>query len=115
MFSLRRIALLVVALAALWAASCNANPTVPVPPPEFCSISSPDADGMCEVGCEEGYTDRDVALVYNEQWGHGVMEATEQDGSFLAWVEAEVGDSIIVQLKHDNELSAEVALQVPAP
>ena len=96
-------------------ASCDSTPTVPVPPPEFCAASAPDADDMCTVGCESSSTLRDVALVYNENIGEGVMRATEDDGSFEVLVSAQEGDSIIVQMKQDNNLSAEVYLIVPAP
>ena len=94
--------------------ACNSTPTVPVPPPEFCIVSPPDEDGLCQVGCEEGYNARNVALVYNENWGQGVMQATNEDGSFSAEIEADVGDALVIQLKHGSKLSAEVPLTVPA-
>jgi len=93
--------------------ACDATPTVPVPPPEFCALSQPDDDGLCQVSCEKGHTARDVALVYNENWGQGVMQATNEDGSFAAELEADPGDALIIQLKHGNRLSAEVRLTVP--
>jgi hypothetical protein len=102
------------ALATFGFLSCNSTPTVPVPPPEFCAVSPPDENGLCEVGCEEGYNERDVALVYNENWGQGVMQATNEDGSFVAEVEADPGDVLVIQLKHASRLSAEVRLTVPA-
>ena len=102
------------ALVALAAGACNATPTVPVPPPEFCAAEPPDADGFSQVGCDEGYTARDVALVYNEDWGQGVMQATEEDGSFLVEVVAEPGDRVLIQLKHEDHLSAEVQLTIPS-
>jgi hypothetical protein len=98
----------------LLAAACDSTPTVPVPPPEICAVSAPDETGLCTVGCEQGYTQRDVALVYNENWGSGLMQETEDDGSFQLGIEADVGDVLIVQLKHENRLSAEVRLTVPA-
>jgi hypothetical protein len=116
----RRTAILALVGAALTAllcfglVACNSTPTVPVPPPEFCAVSPPDETGLCEVGCGEGYTDRDVALVYNEDWGQGVMQATNDDGSFTVEVEANPGDDLVIQLKHGNDLSAEVWLTVPA-
>ena len=104
-----------IAATALLAVACNSAPTVPVPPPEFCMASAPDETGMCTVGCDESSTARDVALVYNENWGSGLMEETNDDGSFELEIEADVGDLLIIQLKHDNTLSAEVAIEVPAP
>jgi hypothetical protein len=94
--------------------ACNSTPTVPVPPPEFCAIGPPDENGLCQVGCEEGYNERNVALVYNENWGQGVMQATNEDGSFSAEIEADVGDELVVQLKYGSRLSAEVRLTVPS-
>jgi hypothetical protein len=94
--------------------ACNDAPTVPIPPPEICVISPPDADGMCTVGCEGGNTARNVALVYNDSWGMGVMQETEEDGSFETLIEAEVGDVLLIQIKQDRQLSAEEAMAVPA-
>ena len=69
---------------------------------------------MCSVGCEEGQTERNVALVYNNDWGAGVMQQTEEDGSFETLVEAEAGDEIIIQIKYGSKLSSEVALTIPS-
>ncbi len=113
----KTIAMLVVlflaSLLLLWLTSCNATPTVPVPPPEFCDISPPDTEGICSVGCDAGQTDRNVALVYNSSWGAGVMQETEDDGSFTTEVEAEAGDTVVIQIKYGNRLSNEVSLTVP--
>ncbi len=107
---------MVVSLLFLFAISgCNSTPTVPVPPPEFCDVSPPDADGLCTVGCEEGQTARNIALVYNDSWGAGVMQETEEDGSFEAEVDCAVADTMIIQIKYDRKLSAEVAITVPSP
>jgi hypothetical protein len=112
----RSLLLLTLALGAgLAVAACDSTPTVPVPPPEFCAASAPDADDMCTVSCESSTTVKDVALVYNEVRGEGVMRATEPDGSFAVQVAAQEGDDIIVQMKQDNHLSAEIWLVVPAP
>lgn len=111
-----RLALLLIAAVAavgVLFAACDSTPTVPVPPPELCQASVP-VDGLCTVGCASNNTERDVALVYNENLGEGVMRETEPDGSFEVDVAAEVGDQLIVQLKQDNHLSAEVYLTVPA-
>lgn len=107
---------MIVSLLFLFAISgCNSTPTVPVPPPEFCDVSPPDADGLCTVGCEEGQTARNIALVYNDSWGAGVMQETEEDGSFEVEVDCTVADTMIIQIKYDRKLSAEVAIAVPSP
>jgi hypothetical protein len=96
-------------------AGCNSTPTVPVPPPEFCGISAPDEDaGTAVVTCEAGQTARNIALVFNDDLGHGVMQETNDAGAFSAEVEANVGDTIIIQMKYDDRLSAEVVEFVPA-
>ena len=92
---------------------CNDAPTVPIPPPEICVISPPDADGICTVGCEGGNTARNVALVYNASWGAGVMQETEEDGSFETQIEADPADELLIQIKYDRRLSNEVARTVP--
>jgi hypothetical protein len=94
--------------------ACADSPTVPIPPPEICAISPPDADGICTVGCEGGSTARNIALVYNDSWGMGVMQETEEDGSFETQIEADVGDVLLIQIKQDRKLSAEEALTVPS-
>lgn len=94
-------------------AGCNDAPTVPIPPPEICVVSPPDVDGFCTVGCEGGNTERNVALVYNDSWGMGVMQETEEDGSFETQIEADPGDVLLIQIKYDRRLSAEEAMTVP--
>ncbi len=93
---------------------CNSTPTVPVPPPEFCDVSPPNTEGLCTVGCEEGQTARNIALVYNDDWGAGVMQETEENGSFEVEVDCTVADTMIIQIKYDRKLSAEVAITVPS-
>ncbi len=106
---------LIVTLLFLFAVfGCNSTPTVPVPPPEFCDVSPPDVDGICTVGCEEGQTARNIALVYNNNWGAGVMQETEENGSFEVEVDCTVADTLIIQIKYDRKVSAEVALTVPS-
>jgi len=102
-------------LAALSIIGCNSTPTVPVPPPEFCDVTVPDTDGISVVTCDDGETARNVALVYNDNWGQGVMQETEEDGSFVVEIEANSGDELLVQMKFGNTLSAETALYVPSP
>jgi hypothetical protein len=103
-----------VALAALSIIGCNSTPTVPVPPPEFCGVTAPDTEGISIVTCEDGETARNIALVYNDNWGQGVMQATEEDGSFVVEIEANSGDELLIQMKYGNTLSAETALTVPS-
>ncbi len=106
---------LVATLLFLFAVSgCNSTPTVPVPPPEFCAVSPPNTEGFCTVGCDEGQTARNIALVYNDSWGAGVMQETEENGSFEVEVDCTVADTMIIQIKYDRKLSAEVALTVPS-
>jgi hypothetical protein len=114
-FGIARAAIALAALSALLAIAtgCNSTPTVPVPPPEFCGITPPDA-GYSTVSCDKGQTARNIALVYDEDWGQGVMQETNPDGSFSTEIEATVGDSVIVQIKYDDRLSAEVYMTVPA-
>jgi hypothetical protein len=115
-FGIARAAIASVTLLALLvvATGCNSTPTVPVPPPEFCGISPPDAYGIAVVSCEAGQTARNIALVYDETWGQGVMQETNDDGSFSTEIEATVGDTIIVQIKYDDRLSSELYMTVPA-
>lgn len=96
-------------------AGCNSTPTVPVPPPEFCGATAPDADGLSVVSCEQGRTERNIALVYNDAWGAGVMQETNGDGSFTTEVEANPGDGLVVQIMYGRRVSAEVYLVVPGP
>lgn len=116
MIHTRRALLLIAAVAAVGflVAACDSTPTVPVPPPEFCEAAVP-VGGLCTVSCASNNTEIDVALVYNDTLGEGVMQETEDDGSFVVQVAAEEGDKLIVQLKQDNNLSAEVYLTVPSP
>jgi hypothetical protein len=115
-FSITRAAMAAVALAALLAGAsgCNSTPTVPVPPPEFCGVTPPDASGIAIVSCDAGQTARNIALVYNENWGQGVMQETNDDGSFSTEIEANADDVVIIQIKYDDRLSAEVYMTVPA-
>jgi len=109
------IALAVMSVLFAIATGCNSTPTVPVPPPEFCGIGPLDADaGTAVVSCEAGQTARNIALVYNDDLGHGVMQETNDAGAFSAEVEANAGDTIIIQIKYDDRLSAEVVEFVPS-
>jgi hypothetical protein len=109
------IALAAISVLFALATACNSTPTVPVPPPEFCGISAPDEDaGTATVTCEAGETARNIALVFNDDLGHGVMQETNDAGAFSAEVEANAGDTIVIQMKYDDRLSAEVVEFVPA-
>ena len=115
-FGIARAAITLAVLSALFAITtgCNSTPTVPVPPPEFCGVTTPDAFGIAVVTCDAGQTARNIALVYDEDWGQGVMQETNPDGSFSTEIEATIDDTIIVQIKYDDRLSAEVYMTVPA-
>jgi hypothetical protein len=115
-FGLARAAIRIAASAAIIAIAigCNSTPTVPVPPPEVCSATAPDVDGFSQVECKKGLTVRNIALVFNDYQGQGVMKETNEDGSFLTELPAESGDLIYIQIMYDERLSAEVELEVPA-
>jgi len=94
--------------------SCDNTPTVPVPPPEVIAVSSP-TDGFSQVLIDPGEAVQgDIVLVFNENSGYGVMERIENpDGSLEVEIEAEVGDKLYIQIKHDNRLSIEEQHPVP--
>ncbi len=100
--------------AAVLLAACNASPTVPLPPPEaYCS--SPDAYGWVNVtGESDVAVEGDIALVFNETTDDGAMKPVNPDGSFDVALEAEVGDTLLVQINHDGELSEEAVVEVPS-
>jgi hypothetical protein len=109
------IALAVLSALLAIATGCNSTPTVPVPPPEFCGITAPDEDaGTAVVSCEAGETDRNIALVFNDDLHRGVMQETNDAGAFSVEVEANAGDTILIQMKYDDRLSAEITEFVPA-
>jgi hypothetical protein len=115
-YGIARAAITLAMLPALLAIAtgCNSTPTVPVPPPEFCGVTPPDIDGIVIVNCDGGQTARNIALVFNDELGRGVMQETNEDGSFSIQVEANVDDPIIIQIMYDDRLSAEVYMTVPA-
>ena len=106
-----------IAVVLLVALGCNTTPTVPVPPPEACAIPEPpDESGYCTVECERQSDEEDVALVFNDELGVGVMELVESvagDGSFAIEIEADPGDTITVEIKRNGELSSQKILVVP--
>jgi hypothetical protein len=85
----------------------------------MCDISEPpDIDGNVVVHCDSSSAVAgDVALVFNDNVGLGVMERLDVDGvgSFDISVAAEVGDLIVVELKRDDRLSGQIEATVPAP
>jgi hypothetical protein len=102
--------LAVAAVCSLSTYSCNSSPTVPVPPPDMREVTtlSPDTDGFATVAGDVGAAAPDsIVLLYNEDIGSGVMETAGSDGSFEAVVEADVGQTLVLQLKLDNSLSLE--------
>jgi hypothetical protein len=89
---------------------CNNTPTVPVPPPDMREVTttSPDADGFATIQGETGAAEPDsVVLLFNEDIESGVMETAGSDGSFQAVIEADVGHTLVLQLKVENALSYE--------
>ena len=93
-------------------AGCNSSPTVPVPPPQATSIeaSVPDQDGFVTVSGmpDPRYGLEDVALVFNDNTGDGVMTDVQLDGSFLTRILANYDDILIIQIKRDNHISEPV-------
>jgi hypothetical protein len=88
---------------------CNSSPTVPVPPPNATLIqtSIPDNDGFVTVS---GKPDArfgldDVALVFNDNSGGGVMTDVRQNGSFETRIIAQVNDLLIIQIKRESKVS----------
>jgi hypothetical protein len=115
---MRRVSIIafsmMVAIVAAVVYSCDNTPTVPVPPPEVLLVSAP-VGGYSQVLIDPGEAEQgDIVLVFNENSGFGVMERIEsQDGSLAVDVEAEAQDRLVIQIKHDNELSIEEAHTVP--
>jgi hypothetical protein len=102
--------LTVAAVCSLSIYGCNSSPTVPVPPPDMREVTtlSPDTDGFATITGGVGAAAPDsIVLLYNEDVGSGVMETAGSDGSFEAVVEADVGQTLVLQLKLDNSLSLE--------
>lgn len=99
---------------------CNSSPTVPVPPPNATLIqtSVPDDSGFVTVVGEpdDRFGLDDVALVFNDNSGGGVMTDVKQDGAFETRIMAQVNDLLIIQIKRDSQLSSPVEKTVaPTP
>ena len=98
---------------------CNSSPTVPVPPPNATLIqtSIPDGDGFVTVSGmpDARYGLDDVALVFNDNSGDGVMTDVKQNGSFQARIVAQVNDLLIIQIKRENQVSEPVEKTVVSP
>jgi hypothetical protein len=113
-----KLVLLVLTAMGFFWASCNDTPTVPIPPPEMCDIPTPpDIDGYVVVHCDSSSAVQgDVALVFNDDVGQGVMERLDVDGvgSFDVVVEADIGDLILVEIKREDRLSGQIEATVPA-
>lgn len=91
-------------------AGCNSTPTVPIPPPDMREVTttSPDADGFVTVlGGQSAAEPESMVLLFNEDLQSGVIETAEEDGSFEAMVEADIGNTLVLQLKVDDALSYE--------
>ena len=96
-------------------ASCASSPTVPVPPPEMWGVDAPDAEGYARVIGKPGAAEAgDEVLVFNEDLDVGAIGVAEEDGSFEVWVEADPGDTILLQIKRDDILSSTDNRTVPA-
>jgi hypothetical protein len=94
--------------------ACNSSPTVPLPPPEVINVTAPDEYGFVWVMGESEYGVDDIALVFNEDSEEGSMSPVLSDGSFEIEIEAEVGDTLVIQIMHDGVLSEEAVETVPS-
>ena len=105
----------IVFAAVLLLVGCASNPTVPLPPPDATVITStsPDDEGFITVTGEPEAAEPDsVVLLFNESTESGVMETAADDGSFAAMIAAEVGHTVSIQCKLDDELSRTVYITV---
>ncbi len=94
---------------------CSNTPTVPVPPPDMREVTttSPDTDGLATISGQTGAAEPDsIVLLFNSDLESGVMETAGEDGSFLAVIPAEVGHTLVLQVKLDNSLSLERYISV---
>ena len=94
----------------LGAWSCDATPTVPLPPPDgVFEVSEPDANGIVTVtGTQHRNMVDGVALVFNDSVGRGIMVEVDLNGDFQAFIEADLGDVLYLQTKKDYRLSEEI-------
>ncbi|MBN2530276.1 MAG: hypothetical protein JXR76_28050 [Deltaproteobacteria bacterium] len=99
-----------------WLASvgCNSSPTVPVPPPQAVQTTIPDTDGFVTVSGspDDRYGLDDIALVFNDNSGDGVMTDVENDGSFETRIRAQYHDLLLIQIKRMDKLSQSVSVTV---
>lgn len=94
---------------------CDNTPTVPVPPPEVPLVKKSDIAGVYIVSGAPGTTlPDDIVLIFNEDKGKGVMQTVDDDGSYEVEVEGAPGDSLVVQVKRDMDLSEEETIEAPA-
>lgn len=109
----RKIGMVLVGMFLLSTVGCNNTPTVPLPPPEVVSSTSPDGDGFVTVvGGVDDADPESIVLLYNEETESGVMEAAEENGTFEVRVAAEPGDTLVLQYKIANALSYEETIIV---
>ena len=106
--------LLITALFLLFWSGCNSSPTVPVPPPTAIQTTIPDADGYVTVSGAPtpAYGLDDVALVFNDNSGDGVMTDVKANGSFQTRIMAQYNDLLIIQIKRHNKISEPVEAAV---
>ncbi|MCP4606717.1 MAG: hypothetical protein GY847_40450 [Proteobacteria bacterium] len=94
--------------------SCNSSPTVPVPPPEMWEVWPPNDEGYSVViGQPDSAEEGDMALVTNEDLDLSEMEKVESDGSFEVEIEADIGDTIVLQILHNDSVSKKTQKEVP--
>ncbi len=109
--SITFMALLIISIIA-----CNSSPTVPVPPPESIVVYPPNEEGFAMVEGKPAAVDiGDLVLVFNQNMGAGVVTGAEDDGSFSTRIEAEIGDTITVQVIRDDEVSEDETLKTVPP
>lgn len=95
---------------------CNSSPTVPVPPPAATLIktSTPDADGFVTVtgDPDDRFGFGDVALIYNDNTGDGIMTDIETDGSFRTKVSAEFSHVLVIKIMRGDSVSGATEIQI---
>jgi hypothetical protein len=108
-----RLLLTAVCLAfALAVGGCNNVPTLPLPPP-VASIGEPSVQGLVTV--EGQVNPRAFVNVFNERTEAGVITRADQDGHFVAELEAGVGDLITIWQEINGESGEHKELTVPEP
>ncbi len=109
---------------ALLCGGCMNTPTIPAPPPaqdRFYALPAPDVDGFVTVEGQPGAfptwdleANRVYGLVLNLDTHRGVIEPVENDGSFMARIEAQSGHRLNVRTRFpDGTESFPIELVVP--